>query len=83
MRRCGVRQCAPQLSFLKQVDLIGANLFRSKLVRRTTEMLCKRLHNLQVGVYGSLRVIPTLELFDRSQVFLPFVLPQLKMLPNR
>src|SRR5580704_8924970 len=49
---------------LQQVYPIGAYLFRPKLIRRTTKMFCERLHNLQVAVHGSLRVITTLELFQ-------------------
>src|SRR5580704_11468453 len=53
-----------ELPLLQQVYLIGAYLFRPKLIRRTTKMFCERLHNLQVAVHGSLRVITTLELFQ-------------------
>ena len=53
-----------QFALLEQVDLIGAKLFFAQLVRRTTEMPSKILHDLQVRVYGSLRVITTLELFQ-------------------
>jgi hypothetical protein len=53
-----------QFALLEQVGLIGAKLFFAQLVRRTTEMPSKVLHDLQIGVYGSLRVIPTLELFQ-------------------
>src|SRR5215469_2678275 len=51
-----------QFALLEQVDLIGAKLFFVQLVRRTTEMPSKILHDLQVRVYGSLRVITTLSM---------------------
>ena len=50
-----------KLPFVEQVHLIAADLFRSKLIRRTPEMFRERLHNLQVAVHGSLRVITALE----------------------
>jgi hypothetical protein len=50
-----------KLPFVQQVHLIGANLFRPKLIRRTAEVFCERLYNFQVAVHGSLRVIATLE----------------------
>src|ERR1039457_7259911 len=53
-----------KLPFVEQVHLIGADLFRAKLIRRTAEMFCERLYNFQVAVHGSLRVITTLELFQ-------------------
>ena len=53
-----------KFSFVEQIHLIGADLFRSTLIRRTTEMFCERFYNLQVAVHGSLRVITTLELFQ-------------------
>ena len=53
-----------KLPFVEQVHLIGADLFRPKLIRRTAEMFCERRHNPQVAVHGSLRVITTLEFFQ-------------------
>src|ERR1700733_14247499 len=53
-----------ELPLLQQVYLIGAYLFRPKLIRRTTKMFCERLHHLQIAVHSSLRVITTLELFQ-------------------
>jgi len=51
---------------VEQVHLIGADLFRPKLIRRTAEMFCERLYNFQVAVHGSLRVITTLEFFPHQ-----------------
>src|SRR5215471_15759319 len=57
------RDCADaQFALLEQVNLIGTDVVFAQLVRRTTEMSSKILHDFQVGVYGSLRVIATLSL---------------------
>jgi hypothetical protein len=53
-----------QLSFGEQVYLIGTDLVRSKLIRSTAKILGEGLHNLQVALHGSLRVITTLEIFQ-------------------
>ena len=53
-----------QLPFIEQVHLVGANLFWPKLIRWAIEMSCKGGHDLHVAIYGSLRVIPTLEFFQ-------------------
>src|SRR3954469_30464 len=50
-----------QLSLGEQVRLIGTDLFGSELVRRAMKVFSEGLHNFQVALHGSLRVIPTLE----------------------
>ena len=50
-----------QLPFLEQVHLVSANVFWPKLIRWAIEIFGKGCHDLQVAIYGSLRVIPTLE----------------------
>src|SRR3954463_6777467 len=51
-----------QFALLEQVHLIGTKVFFAQFIRRTMEVLGEVLHDFQVGVYGSLRVITTLEL---------------------
>src|SRR5580658_7699648 len=53
-----------QLSLSEQVHLIGADLFGSELIWSTVKILGEGLHNFQVALHGSLRVITTLELFQ-------------------
>src|SRR5947209_8772746 len=60
-RRVQTDSADAQFALLEQVNLIGAKFFFAQLVRWTTEMPGKILHDFQVGVYGSLRVIATLE----------------------
>ena len=52
------------LPLLQQVHLVAADLFRAELIRGTMEMFGKGLHRVQVVLYGSLRVIATLEFFQ-------------------
>src|SRR5215469_1847063 len=60
-RRRVQSDCADaQFALLEQVNLIGTDVVFAQLVRRTTEMSSKILHDFQVGVYGNLRVIATL-----------------------
>jgi len=60
-----VPHCARvQFPASEEVRLISADLFRSKLIRGTMKVLGEGLHNLQVALHGSLRVITALELFQ-------------------
>jgi hypothetical protein len=45
----------------EQMDLILPNVIRPEPFRRTAEMLGELLGDLDVGAYGILSVIPTLE----------------------
>ncbi len=48
------------LSLLQQINLISTNLIRPELIRRPMEMFREVLQRLDVGRYGSLRVISPL-----------------------
>ncbi|OFW12352.1 MAG: hypothetical protein A3H27_01465 [Acidobacteria bacterium RIFCSPLOWO2_02_FULL_59_13] len=55
-----------QLFLLQQVHLVGADLFWPELIRRTMEVFGEGLYRFQRGVYGSRRVITTLEFLQHQ-----------------
>src|SRR5258708_1510678 len=50
-----------ELAVSEQIRLVLAYLFRAKTFGRTAEVLRKVLHRIDVGTYGALRVVATLE----------------------
>src|SRR5207253_2515574 len=60
-RRVQADSADAQFPLLEQVNLIGTDVVFTKLVWRTMEVTGEVFHDFQISVYGSLRVITTLE----------------------
>src|SRR6266568_3916483 len=59
-------RCGGQLFLFEQIRLIRADVFQTEPVGWCVEMLGKSLYRLQVRLYGSLRVISTLEFLQHD-----------------
>src|SRR5260370_21736289 len=60
-----------ELALSEQIRLVLAYLFRAKTFGRTAEVLRKVLHRIDVGTYGALRVVATLEFIQHHLPKIP------------
>src|ERR1035437_1104071 len=55
-----------ELALAKQIRLVLADMVRAKPFRRTMEVLGKVFHRVDIGTYGALRVVATLEFIQHQ-----------------